>query len=267
MVDRIDSVEDTVLNVEMSGDTLHLDALTTTWLGEVTYCSRTYFMGDYDGFNGMFNLLDDFFQRRVKFFNSSKSVQRLLMALSKSEKMFYYKTGKTLVDCYKAALEHSVLAVNTQDEFINHMTEFLSGGYGIEFESAKSRNYIRSFWYNIPNIIDVTNTFVREFSHHECCDGVYVCINNFIDNCPMFFMDGIVEMPMLFHSHEYALSFMDNVMIPYATSCMTDDDIPIVVEIAKIRDDTPLSGIMEFCENGGIVGDGFRKSFLLEDIQ
>ena len=90
--------------------------------------------------------------------------------------------------------------------------------------------------------------------------GSYVCVNTTDDDEWNFFMEPLINMPMLFHYSRFAEIYIDNLMIPYAKSGIFKmDKTNLKVSICRIDDDALLSDLLGMCDEHGRIEHSSEK--------
>lgn len=262
---------DLVLNIDIcDGNLLRFDVLSCTNSGNPTYASKIYYLKNDNGFGGLFDFFDDFFQKRIRFFNSSRSVQRFLIALNKTEEKFMERTGRSFIDYYSDITRHAVDTIHLQNSFSNPMTEYLSSGYGIENESKKSYVAKTDVIYKLDHADEIASNlinFLQDFSGNENV-GNFVCIDS-TDECEMtFFMEHSINMPMLFYYFDFAVTYMHNLVIPYAKNKVFGTKTNPKVEIYGLRNNTTLNELLSICGKDGkvLTVGGYKSEILNVDV-
>ena len=139
---------------------MRLDLLSKTRHDKLSYTSRTYTLDDC----GIFDFFDDFFQKRIRFFNSGWNVQRLLLALEKIERKFAEKTGNDFLECYRLIHNQAVNCTKTLDLLSNPMTETLEHGYAFEREATFSHGFRSLTLFNLKrNIFDIGESLFHAY--------------------------------------------------------------------------------------------------------
>lgn len=259
---------DLVLNIDScGGNLLRFDVLTSTSHGRPTYASKTYCLKAENGFSGLFDLFDDFFQKRIRFFNSSRSVQKFLISLNNSEKKFMERTGRSFLDYYNDITKHAVDTVHFHNSFANPMTEYLSSGYGIEKESKKSYNAKTNVISQMEHGEEIALSIIDSLiSTNDCRHvGNFVCIDATDEDEQTFFMESSINMPMLFYYFEFAVMYMNNLVIPYAKNKVFGIEKNPKIEIYGLKNSTTLSDLLSICgDEGEVLTDRGYKSEVLD---
>ena len=262
---------DLVLGVNVNCDRfLRFDLLSKNVDGENTYSSKAYCLDIENGFNGFFDFFDDFFQKRIRFFNSSESVQRFLLALNYAESKFMERTGKSFFEYYHCIHNHTVDTINLNNSFMNPMSEFLSSGYGIESESKKSYEAKSSFILLTDHIKYITSDFLIGFNsdYYKQNRGNFICIDT-TGGENVFFIDSVVDMPMLFHYFDFAKTYIDNLLIPYVKSGIFENDENPKIEIYTLSNNIKLNELLSiYGKEGYVLTDGgYKSEFLSGDVK
>ena len=266
--DNVQLSGDLILNIDScEGNLLRFDVLTSTYHGKPTYASKTYCLKAENGVSGLFDLFDDFFQKRIKFFNSSRSVQKFLISLNKSEKKFMERTGRSFLDYYSDITRHAVDTVHLYNSFANPMTEYLSAGYGIEKESKKSYNAKTSLISQMEYEEEIALSIIDSLRSADDFGSVgnFVCIDVTDEDEQTFFMESSINMPMLFYYFEFAVMYMNNLVIPYAKNKAFGIEKNPKIEIYGLKNSTTLSDLLSICgDDGEVLTDGGYKSEVLD---
>jgi hypothetical protein len=265
--DNVQLSGDLVLNIDICGESLlRFDVLSSTLNGKPTYASKTYCLKAENGFSGLFDLLDDFFQKRIRFFNSSRSVQRFLIALNDAERKFMERTGRSFLDYYSDITKHAVDTIHLDDSFSNPMTEYLSAGYGIEKESKKSYNVKASIISQIDHSEDIVLNLIESLRNPNegAHVGNFICINTTDEDEQMFFMEPLINMPMLFYYFDFAMLYIHNLVIPYAKHKAFGFGNNPKVEIYGLKNSITLNELLSICgDYGEVLTDRGYKSEIL----
>lgn len=266
--DNVKLPGDLVLNIDNCSDNfLRFDVLSSTSQGKPIYASKTYCLKANNGFSGLFDLFDDFFQKRIRFFNSSRSVQKFLIALNKSEMEFMERTGRNFLDYYNSVSKYAVDTVQFHDSFANPMTECLSSGYGIEKESKKSYNAKTNVISQMEHGEEIASIIIDFMSSSNACKyvGNFICIDATDENEQTFFMESSINMPMLFYYFDFAVMYMNNLVIPYVKNKAFGFEMKPKIEIYGLKNSTTLSDLLSICGNEGeVLTDGGYKSEVLD---
>ena len=198
---------DLVLGVEHYDFNVRFDVLTP----QMTYASRSYRTYPNDNCCGIYDILDDFYQKRIKFFNSDRTVQEFLLTLNTLEKRFQKTTGKTFAEYYAEINNYASEKINLLDKF-NHpmLQQIYLQGYGISLECKEFYKTKLECIKKIGNNGIYVEDYASKILELPC-----VCVDISENNSPSFFIEPSIGMPVIFHYSEFATEYIDNLLIPY----------------------------------------------------
>lgn len=257
---------DIVLNVDMIREECKFDLLKLDSDGNLTYSSKSYNLFNcINGYIGLFELFDDIFQKRIKFFNSSRNVQKFLLSIDKSEKSFSEKTGRNFLDFYSEIRNKTVDIANMRSSFSNPLTEPISSGYGIESESRTSRNFLKLLM-SMMDSSSIVSEIVENYSKGiDSKIGNYICVDMTDPDNPTLFMDSVLNMPLLLYYFDYAIKYIENLVIPYSKSGIFGKNNCVDVRIYNLRNDRTLDETIGICREDGTILD-FSKDIFEDDF-
>jgi len=233
------------------------------------FLTRTYSLSTKTGTLGIFDLLDDYFLRRYKFFHSSKTVQAFMYALAEAEKIFKEKSGFSLFEyCAKV----SDTAVNDTMEYHksnNGLNCKLWSGYNIRGELAffieKKRSFINMEYFEELGI-NTVKYFIKNMKYITNKHFVGVCVNITADIPPSLFIDPFINLPMVV----YMPQFTEILVTKIAHSFMKTEAFKkagidrIKFEIYLLMPETTLSDLKGSMKSDGELVD--YDSFEEEDF-
>lgn len=257
---------DVVLNVDMIREECKFDLLKLDSDGNLTYSSKSYHLFDCNnGYIGLFELFDDIFQKRIRFFNSSRNVQKFLLSIDKSEKAFSEKTGRSFLDFYSEVRNKTADIANMKSSFSNPMTESISSGYGIEAESRTSRNFSKLLMSMMDSGSIVSEIIENYDKSTDSKTGNYICVDMTDSDNPTLFMDSVLNMPLLIYYFDYAIKYIENLVIPYSISGIFGKNKFVEVRIYNLRNDRTLNETLGICKEDGTILD-FSKDIFEDDF-
>lgn len=170
------------------------------------YRTITYNLSTVHGTLGIFDLLDDYFLHRYKFFHSSKSVQAFMVALVQAERKFRDKTGFSLIEYCSDVTEHSLGETMRNVRFKNGNNSKLWNGYEIRDEATYLLDCKRKY-IDIALIEelgkDVVSNFVKNMKYVNTKHFCGICVNTTDDIPPSLFTDPFIDLPMIVYMPEF----------------------------------------------------------------
>ena len=257
----VDVVLDVTVDEGDGGPAVRFDTLSDGGNGK-TYASRQYSMCR---FGGLFELLDDFWNGRIRFFSSGKSVQAFLLSLFESEESFFAEHGFDFVDYYGSVNDEVVVTTNSGAKDADGvMNSPVSAGYGISDESKSSHLMKEDIVLKDDYMGEISKVLVERFrkniSQMDEGGDRLICIIRSPEGAFSVLMDETVGLPMVFHKRR----FMDIVLMSmFETECY-DDGKSVSVDVWRLRPEATVGNVISLCRDGGGVIEGYGRDTFAE---
>ena len=224
------------------------------------FSNRTYLLSAKSGTLGMFDLLDDFFMGRFRFFYSSKTVQAFMMAIVEAERKFKKQSGFALHE-YCAKITGLSLKDMADDESLEKSLSCrLHGGYGIRneamsFNERKRRHINMKYMEQLG--IDVVKGFLKNMKYIDTKHFVSIAVNTIDDLEPSLLIDPFVGLPMVMYMPEFVEILIAKVAHSFmGTPTFRKAEIDhIYFEIFLLMPETTVADMKEFARADGEIRD------------
>lgn len=233
------------------------------------FLTRTYSLSTKTGTLGIFDLLDDYFLRRFKFFHSSKTVQAFIYALAEAEKIFKDNSGFSLFE-YCALVNDTAVDDTLKEHKRNGgLSCKLWNGYDIRGELAFFIERKRSF-INMEHLealgVNTVKFFIKNMKYITNKHFVGVCVNITEDIPPSLFMDPFINLPMVVYMPQFAEILVTKIAHSFMkTETFQKAGIDhIMFEIYLLMPETTLSDVKNSIKSDGELLD--YDSFEDEDF-
>ena len=225
------------------------------------YTTQTYDVSTRNGTAGLFQMLDDYYMRRFRFFHSSRTVQAFMLALVDAEELFRLKHGISLFDHCKAVNAKAAGIAVARSDTAKASGFPLSKGYGITeemvmFEEEKQKaakpKWLASFGS------DVVASFAERLEEMER-SGYCAAIVNTFGSRRCFFIDPVVHLPIISYHPKFTAEISKVCsMIILASKGAVDREIDeVVTSSILLMPNATVGALLSVCDQNGIIKEDF----------